>query len=303
MNTHTLFLLTSPPASGKTFWIHSLMKQFPEEKILLISPLRALRDECANRWGESILVMTPEEWLGKKVFSRLVIFDEFHLLYYWGNTFRPAMWEVFYEINEKAQICFGLTATLSQEMSEEVKGLSAHFDEILWMNFGNQQLKNKPIRYLKVSNKSWILRKALDEKRGKSVKLFFCQYRYEVLEIANKMESAGFSCLTCVGGESKFMAQKLSDTPKPDFIVSTTVLSHGVNLPEITKIYFNYKVSQQDFWIQMVARGGRRGESFEVIAMDRPWGLNWSRWKNSLHLFWLSLKLNFSFRSLNIFLN
>lgn len=73
-----LLLLTSPPASGKTFWIRSFAETL-SDPILVISPLRALADECRKNWNEKIMVMTPEEWMKKKPFARVVIFDEFHL--------------------------------------------------------------------------------------------------------------------------------------------------------------------------------------------------------------------------------
>ena len=75
-----LIVLTSPPASGKTHWI-SKLKEAKSDQLLVISPLRALADECREKWGDSIQVMTPEEWLGKKTFSETVIFDEFHLFF------------------------------------------------------------------------------------------------------------------------------------------------------------------------------------------------------------------------------
>src|SRR5689334_4916886 len=98
-----LLVLTSPPASGKTFWIESFAETC-DKKILVIAPLRALRDECAVKWGEKIIVMTPEEWLLKKITAEIVIFDEFHLHFYWGDAFRPNMWEVFYELSHMASL-------------------------------------------------------------------------------------------------------------------------------------------------------------------------------------------------------
>lgn len=303
MENQTLLILTSPPASGKTYWISSLANEFPNEKLLVISPLRALRDECFIRWGERVSVMTPEEWLVKKSYSGVVILDEFHLFFYWGDSFRPIMWEVFFELSERVELMIVLTATLNSEMQKEVLLFKTQFEEILWIDHGNQVLKNKPYSYLKAPSKTWVLDVALSEKKNNSVKLFFCQYRNEVREVEKKLVKEGFICLTCVGGESKYMAQKLQEVPNPDFIISTTVLSHGVNLPHISKIFFNYKVSNLDFWIQMVARGGRKGEAFQVIALDHPVGLAWNPFKNILLVLWQSIRIHFTIRSRHIFLN
>jgi ATP-dependent DNA helicase RecQ len=296
-----LIVLTSPPASGKTYWIHSLCKAMKPKGILVISPLRALADECRGRWDDEITVMTPEEWLGKKVFYEIVIFDEFHLFFYWGDSFRPLMWEVFFEISLMTKMTFVLTATLSSQMRQEVSLFSTQFDHILWLNHGNQYLLYKPSLYLKAPSKKWIMNEIESQVKGADVKLIFCKYRNEVLFLEKKLTELGYSCLSCVGGESKFMAEKLKHNPCPDFIVATTVLSHGVNLPDIKKIFFLYEVANLDFWIQMVARGGRRGESFEVYSLEKPWGLIWNPWQNLIHIMRFSLKRKLSHQSFPFF--
>lgn len=284
-----LIILTSPPASGKTYWISKLQEVEKSDQLLVISPLRALADECREKWGESILVMTPEEWLSKKTFRRSVIFDEFHLFFYWGDSFRPLMWEVFFEISLSTTRTWLLTATLSEAMRQEICYFSSQFDRILWLDHGNQILKYKPTSYIKAPDKKWIRSQIENETTGKDVKLVFCQYREEVFSYARRLTSLGFSCLTCVGGESKYMAKKLKNNPSPDFIISTTVLSHGVNLPDIKKIFFLYEVNNLDFWIQMTARGGRRGENYKVIALDVPQGLEWNPWQNYIQILWHDL--------------
>ncbi len=282
--TQELIILTSPPATGKTFWIHSLKTVLGVTTFLVVSPLRALADECRNKWGEEIQVVTPEQWFRNKTFAEIVIFDEFHLHFYWGDTFRPIMWEMFYEVSERAHLTFLLTATLSEEMRHEVSLFRTHFDSILWVDQGNQKLHHRPQRYIKAPSKKWIRDVFKNERKNGEVKLIFCQYREEVFKLENELSQLGYDCLSCVGGESKHMAQKLQINPRPDFIISTTVLSHGVNLPAIRKIYFTYEVSNIDFWIQMVARGGRRGDSYEVFALENPYNINWNRWVNTYYV-------------------
>ena len=133
-----LLILTSPPASGKTYWISTFHQSLEERPILVISPLRALADECKNNWPHSITVMTPEEWENKKNDHEIVIFDEFHLFFYWGDTFRFRMWEAFYQIVSGARLTILLTATLSEEIKSEVLNFRNHFDSIRWINCGNQ---------------------------------------------------------------------------------------------------------------------------------------------------------------------
>jgi len=236
--------------------------------------------------------------MGKKTTAEIVIFDEFHLFFYWGDTFRPLMWEMFFSVSQKASFTFLLTATLNEKMKSEISLFTTQFDSIYWVNNGNQRLMYRPFRYVKAPSRRWIQNQFESEKESKDVKLIFCQYREEVFALEKKLIAQGFSCITCVGGESKFMSKRLRDCPKPDFIISTTVLSHGVNLPMIKKIYFTYKVVNVDFWIQMVARGGRRGDLYQVFALEEPFELPWSRFRNFLFVIYFTILQNFSRRKL-----
>lgn len=292
--SNDLIILTSPPASGKTYWICKLQEAFPHERILVISPLRALADECHHTWKDTILVMTPEEWLGKKVTSKVIVFDEYHLYLYWGDSFRPLMWEMFFEVSQYSHLTFFLTATMSRAMREIIQSFSCHFDSITWCDFGNHKLKYYPASYIKAPSKRWLLNQIKAEEKQKNVKLIFCKFREEVFKLEKELSGEGYNCISCVGGEAGLMKEKLFNNPNPDFIISTTVLSHGVNLPDIRRIYFLYQVGNRDFWIQMVARGGRRGKSYDVLAMERPYDLNWRPFRNFLTVLVLTLKQKLS---------
>ena len=283
-----LLLLTSPPASGKTFWIKSFCKEFPDS-VLVISPLRALADECRRQWKSSILVMTPEEWLGKKIFPSVVIFDEFHLLGYWGSSFRPVLWEVLYELSLTAELVLGLTATLSAEFREVVTALSPGFGRMDWIDVGNQKLRFRPRRYLRLPRR--LLQETILHLRPSGTTLIFCPYRKDVEDWQRKLTRRGYRVWSCRGGEAAAFSLRVQSEAPPDFIVATTVLSHGVNLPEIRRIFFLYPLENIDFWIQMVARGGRRGEAFEVFALEAPHGLRWSWVRNLASVIFLRLAI------------
>lgn len=283
--------MTSPPASGKTFWIESFADS-TEKEILVISPLRALADECRIRWKEKIIVMTPEEWLLKKTFSEIVIFDEFHLLYYWGDTFRPVLWDVFITLSLEAELVIGLTATFSEEMQDEVILLGAEFENIFWQDFGNQKLKNLPEKYLSLTKDA--IGEFLLHLPVQGTTLVFCEFREEVLVWEKRLRDLGHIVWTCRGGEASAFGEKVRRESPPDFIVCTTVLSHGVNLPEIERVFLMYPVENKDFWIQMVARGGRKGEAFRVFALGPPHGLRWDRRNNLCQIGILRLRILFS---------
>lgn len=286
-----LLLLTAPPASGKTYLLSQFMQEI-NQKALVIVPLRALANELIAKWGERCWVMTPEEWLVKKPRAEIIIFDEFHLFFYWGDTFRERMWECFYEATLQSRFCLLLTATMTHEMLEVFKTYHCQFSRIGWVDVGNQQLKNVPFRYYKYPSKKWLSDYFDQLHPGTGTGLIFCQYRHEVRAWEEKLKQKNYVCWSCVGGEAAEFSQLVRTGIVPDFIVATTVLSHGVNLPVISRIYFTYPVRNLDFWIQMVARGGRRGEAFDVFALENPHGLNWNGIKNYLAIRLLTMKMS-----------
>lgn len=280
---NTFLLLTAPPASGKTYWIESFYQSL-NEKILVVSPLKALALELEEKWEGRIEVCTPESYILKPRSSRVVIFDEWHLLFYWGDSFRDLMWQAFFEISTQAELCIGLTATFNQEIRKIVEEWN-HFDEFWWVDQGNLTLKYWPkviTRFYKRGlHQEFILHQAPDK-----TQLIFCEFREEVQLWVRRLSEAGFSVLGCVGGETKEFSEKLGKRV-PDFIVSTTCLSHGVNLPVIEAVHFVYKVDNLDFWIQMSARGGRDGSSYEVYCSYLLPSIRLNFWTN----LWRNFKL------------
>ncbi len=286
-----LIVLTAPPASGKTFWMESFARELSSQ-LLFISPLRALAEECKLRSKTNYLIMTPEEWLKKRPQAQVVVIDEFHLFFYWGDSFRHLMWEAFYELVSDADLVILLTATLSSEMKNEISLFESQFKNIWWIDQGNQKLKYCPQKYYKIPSLSLMedLIFSIPPKRGRT-SLIFCCYRREVSMWEKKLKSCGYHVLSCVGGEAREFSEKLRLSPHPDFIIATSVLSHGVNLPGLGKIFFTYQVKDQNFWIQMVARGGRKGDSYEVYSLEKPFGLKWNIFFNFLAIQKLSLKI------------
>lgn len=281
MQKKNLIILISPPASGKTFWIESFSAQV-SESVMVISPLRTLADECIEKWQDKIKIFTPEEWLIRPLRSGIAIFDEFHLNYFWGDSFRPKMWEAFYQICHEAHTVVLMTATLTEAMLREIHYFESEFDHMTLADFGNQKLRYQPKNYFKLSSKKMMEDFIFFGKKSGGTSLIFCPFRQEVSSLSKRLEQAGFRVWSCVGGESHLMREKMRQESPPDFIVATTVLSHGVNLPQICDIYFLYPVEDINFWIQMVARGGRRGEDFYVYSLENPFNLEWHPWNNLL---------------------
>jgi superfamily II DNA or RNA helicase len=293
-NNCDFLLLTSPPASGKTFWISQFTQNLTFSEVLVVSPLRALADECRAIFGNKVKIETPESWMQNKTYSAIVIFDEFHLLFHWGNSFRPIMWEAFYDLSVSSELIIGLTATSSDEMKVYLESFQAHFRQMIWCDHGNMQLKFPPRSYIRLPSKKFMMQVIFLEEKFQGTSLIFCQYRDEVLEVTQKLLALNYSVWSCVGGGAQNYIKLTKDAKSPDFIVCTTVLSHGVNLPDITRVYFLYQVQCQDFWVQMVARGGRRGQDYHVFALENPFRISFSLWRNSLAILVLSFRMKWN---------
>ena len=282
------FLVTAPPGWGKTYKTLSALKKL-NIKIVFIFPLRALCDEVylsaiemginainlrsPRDWeviqqGDFKLTLcTPELFPGGEFFKDTIfVLDEFHLFYYWGESFRNQLLEVYFEIASGSQPLILLTATASRKILEKTsRDLAFNYQEIIHINIANQKLKNSPdkIIYYPKYFKKWMVDDYLYNLQN-GCSLIFCQYREEVHLLGKALKAKGFNVLTCVGGEAKEFVQGLMSTKDVQFIVATSVISHGVNLPQIKKIYLTYNVDKIDFYIQMVGRGGRDGSKFEL---------------------------------------
>jgi superfamily II DNA or RNA helicase len=285
-------ILTAPPGWGKTYKLLEAIKT-SKRKVVFIFPLRALCDEVYLKSIEfkipvinlrsvkdyelvleknyDLIVTTPElVKFSDSLLEYVFILDEFHLFYYWGDSFRERMQEIYMEITSFSVPVIFLTATLGDKLKDRlVNELRLNYENIYQINMGNQLLKNYPNKiYLYPKYlQSWIKDDyKYSNKRGTS--LIFCKYRQEVKKVTNELRSMGYCVLSCVGGEAQGFVNILNTKDKIDFIVATSVISHGVNLPNIQNLYFTYKVENLDFYIQMVGRGGRSGEVFNIHVQN-----------------------------------
>lgn len=300
-------LLTAPVASGKTRLVVEFYRDH-QYKVIFVSPLRALANEvysklkmtekniflaggespledCMNNFlnaSKAFFVMTmellSEEFLeacshqNEKI---IFIIDEFHLFYHWGESFRPILHDRFLAILDTQSPVLAITATMSDELLANLRSdLKYHCDCWFHIDYGNHQLHRIPKQiYCFHRLKPEIFHRAmwreLGQKNSEDVYLVFCSYRSEVDELVARSRRMGLRAVGCVGGEvEKFLEELKNANDQVDCIFSTTTLSHGVNLPEIRKVFINYEVKNYDFWLQMIGRGGRKGSDYEVYTFD-----------------------------------
>lgn len=283
-------LLIAPPAWGKTRLLIEMIKK-SRQPWVFVSPLRALANEFFQVMAEQVegcylisrkehlgeinkfrlLIVTPEVCSTSYLeqFEDLkIIYDEFHLIYYWGDTFRFSLSELYqWSANQNIPKLL-LTATMSREHLERVQN---ELPGLIGIDLGNQKLKNQPRKIFGYTSKQLAMMKdnlMAEILTTDQTILIFCQYRQEVWDWLETFKKLNVKALGCVGGRSSEFQELLKHRPQTQVIVATSCLSHGVNLPPIHQIFLTYPLKNKDFWIQMVGRGGRKGENFVIHTMD-----------------------------------
>ena len=317
MDAPTLILLIAPPARGKTSLLLDLLPPM-DQVMVFVSPLNALSLEFCDRLvseGISVLRITSRQQLQGNL-QRLTayqivilsyehttpqltaylkrhqnqfffIFDEFHLLFSWGGSFRPALWENFYQLTTTGCHCLALSATIEEEIIQEMRtSFLSCFEQIHIIDHGNLTLFHPPrkIYHVRRKNELWIHLKCALAQGHRC--LVFLPFRQQVHSLAEKLRRQKFSVLTCVGGETVEFRQQLKANEEVQIILATHALSHGVNLPPITRVLIAYPVPERAMWLQMVGRGGRNGQSYHLYCMNTyglsPWQKFCTHWNNWL---------------------
>ena len=297
----TFVLFLAPPASGKTTLVLDLWAHYPG-KIVFLSPLRALAQEFCQRARSqgikaSILTkrgeVSPQEFERKKKFllvatvetldeglwgifekeRPLFVVDEFHLFYSWGSDFRPLLWEGLMRIANANLSILGLSATVNPSMLEQCRqDFVLGMDEAFCIDCGNQQFLHLPENILFIGRGGprtfrLIIGQCL-AKGAEENYLIFCRYRHQVKNLVNLLKNQGIQALGCVGGEVAHFTEAMKKG-RVEVIVATSCLSHGVNLPQFQKVFIAYPLSSYDMWLQMAARGGRRGEPYLLYQCNK----------------------------------
>lgn len=290
----SLTLFIAPPAWGKT----SLLLDMPGPWIF-VAPLRALAEEFAERikaegrkvkilrrrnqkeWQsfaknpQGILVATPEtlpSHLPQIIVEKCVlVLDEFHLFQKWGEDFRPLLREQLYAWANLGARILGLSATVDKEQIGEVKRWRQHgFEQIIIIDIGNMRFKNPPKRILNYGKNRTALKRRVywESRKNHNSGIIFCKSRWQVKLWQEWFELRRIPSLACVGGQVEQFRKNLAKQEKTAWIVTTSALSHGVNLPSFNHVFIDHKPDSHSMWLQMAARGGRKGEAFYLHAME-----------------------------------
>jgi len=269
-------LLIAPPAWGKTRLFREWSTAHPSQ-YLFISPLRALATEvkalCPGVWvvlPEEILALDWEALAQKKP-DLIVVWDEVHLVPAWGESFRHALLEAWYGFCLSGLAGVGLSATVTQELRHFLcETLQESHRAMIEGDAGNFSFKHTPTRYI-CGPRAW-LEEAMVEQRGRT--LLFCSRRHEVERWCQLLRERNIIAWGCRGGETKEFSERLKAEAPPEWIVATSCLSHGVNLPALSRVIILDEGASEWMRHQMCTRAGRRGEAYEIWL---PWSvpLSW----------------------------
>jgi superfamily II DNA helicase RecQ len=281
----TFHLLIAPPAWGKTQMLNSFLEG-DYTLIIYISPLRALAEEVKNFFKPPphviFKVLLPEEiltldWLAVSLDypQHLVIWDELHLVWYWGESFRENMMEAWWNFLSIPLTSIGLSATFSPDCERKLLHdlTQAGYSFLIMGSAGNFSYKKRPkFFYLNHTSLVDLLSDSIEDLPAPG--LIFCETRREVDEWAQKFAVLSLSILTCKGGQTMAFSQKLESYTKQKaepklWIIATSCLSHGVNLPSLKTVMVLGKKTPSYLIHQMGTRGGRRGDDYDLYLSQR----------------------------------
>jgi hypothetical protein len=264
-------LLTAPPAWGKTQLVLQLAAFY--KKPLYLCPLRAVVEELKahlpSELQGKLTLMTPEEYIYSKKNASfdLYIFDEAHLIWLWGESFREALLECWYELSLRSEPLLLLSGTLDVEgLLQKPWGLEEriYLNSAWHVDLGNYTLLFPPAKtYLFPPLCIYVL-KILFCVEQVGATLLFVDQRSHVNRWVRWATYKKIPVLGCVGGEASAFVSALGKS-HPRLIVATSVLSHGVNLPALKRVViYGHKEPSKELLLQMIGRGGRKRETYHL---------------------------------------
>lgn len=287
-----LHVEVAPTASGKTTKMSQWALESEHDLIVFVAPLRSICMEFSNKMGSDAVFLSKEKFNKTSTFPRflvlsaesidedffiflksrtvcpLIVLDEIHLFYLWGESFRFMLKEFLYLAYDNEVPILALTATLSKKVERTI------FVEqkISGRNFsinrnGNKSIKRLPHFWIEYPTKhrEKMIKKLILLARNERV-LLFCQYKREVEIYTKKLKESGLNVFGYIGGKIDHLEQELTGF-NTGVIVATTVLSHGVNLPSLAHLFISYIPDSEEFFWQMVGRAGRKGESYNLFLL------------------------------------
>lgn len=227
-----------------------------EYKIILISPERVLTEKF-----QEIINKSP---------INLIVFDEAHCLYQWGQSFRRSYLYAATLLRKIPVPKMALTATIREDGMEKIK-------QILNMNdcydfIGDKDRKNLHYNILKLNNKEEILSKLLDylqENNGNNT-IIYRNNKKEVEEIYALLKKHGYKTLIYhadMNSVDKAINMNIFKNQENIIMVSTIAFGMGIDKKNIRNVINIGASSSLESYTQEVGRAGRDGLPSDVLML------------------------------------
>lgn len=227
-----------------------------EFKIILVSPERILTPNF-----QEIINQIP---------LNLIVFDEAHCLYQWGQSFRRSYLYAATLLRKIPVPKMALTATIREDGMEKIK-------QILDMNscydfIGNKDRKNLTYNILKLNNKENVLSellKYIDKNKGNNI-IIYRNNKKDVHEIYDLLVNHGYKTLMYhadMSSRDKMLNMDIFKTQESLIMVSTIAFGMGIDKKNIRNVINIGASSSLESYTQEVGRAGRDGLPADVLML------------------------------------
>jgi ATP-dependent DNA helicase RecQ len=293
-NPHTI--LIAPTGSGKSLIFQAYLAQFKKTRALLISPLNALARQHETRFkdfgietyqgvgagdpgppkGPGVWILSPEKLCGRYLAEArawkpdLLIVDEAHCIWEWGNHFRPEFAQVPSLVKTlKIKKSFWCTATLPRPALKQILKDLPENPVVL----GQFEIpKNLKIERVRVSpHRRLEYLKAMLEQRKTESGMIFVSTRKSSVRIETYLKHWGVPVLSYHAGMSseerlslERRLQEKTNSKHPIWIVATSAFGMGMDYPFLTScILFepSFSLLSLSQALGRVGRGGVRANA------------------------------------------